>query len=132
MAYRKRKSCRSHGERELKEIFDELNVRYMKEVKFDKCKSPKGKHLRFDFFLPDYNLLIEYQGVHHYKPINKYYRAQIVHRKTVEHDKLKIQFCDKHNIPLLQIPYWEREKIREIVLGRIGELYGSKDLPLNT
>ena len=119
--YRKRKSCKSHGERELKELFDQLKVGYMKEVRFEGCKSPKGKYLRFDFFLPDYNLLIEYQGMHHYKPINKYKRAIAVHKTTVEHDLLKVRFCQNNNISLLCIPYWDRCKMRELISAKIIE-----------
>jgi len=71
--------------------------------------------LRFDFYLPDYNTLIEFQGIHHYKPINKYRKAKIVHEKTIKHDEIKRSFCNENNIRLLEINYKDKEKISDIL-----------------
>ena len=42
----------------------ENNIKYKRQYKFDNCKN-KYK-LRFDFYLPDYNIAIEYDGKQHY------------------------------------------------------------------
>jgi hypothetical protein len=119
MKKRRRKSCRSYGERDVRAVLEELGIKYTKEKTFDECRNGKGNLLRFDFFLPDYNLLIEYQGIHHYKPANKKYRAKIIHEKTVTHDGIKSQFCSSKSIELLCIPYWERQEIRDIIKRKL-------------
>ena len=116
MVYRKRKSCKSHGERILKELFETHNITYIKEKTFDNCRNSKNNLLRFDFYLPNYNILIEYQGKHHYEPINKYAKAKRVHQTTVIHDSIKSEFCSKYNFKLIQIPYWEQSNIESIIM----------------
>ncbi|MDD4081855.1 MAG: hypothetical protein PHD05_00575 [Sphaerochaetaceae bacterium] len=105
----------SKGEKRISEFFDLYNISYVREKSFTGCTSLKGNLLRFDFYLEQFNLLIEYQGQHHIKPINKYRRAQIVHKTTVLHDKLKEIFATGRNIKLLKIYYMDYDNI-EIIL----------------
>ena len=95
----------SKGEKQILIFLSDNNINYIKEKSFDTCLSPKGNKLRFDFYLPDYNLLIEFDGQHHFKPVNKYNRAKRVHQQTILHDSIKNQFVLDNNINLLRIPY---------------------------
>ena len=122
--YRRRKRCRSYGEKAVKEFLEELGVEYIREKTFPECKSPKNRPLRFDFFLPHLNVLIEYQGIHHYEPANKGYRAKISHRKTVHHDSIKRQFAQSKDMQLLCIPHWELQNVRDIMKDNIPNLVG--------
>lgn len=77
------------------------------------------KYYRFDFYLPKYNLFIEYDGEQHYKPV-KYHNqsdeeTNLAFRRTQEHDKIKNAYCEEKNINLLRIPYWEKENIETII-----------------
>jgi len=74
----------SKGEKYIAQYLDKYNISYTQEQTFEDCVNFYGNHLRFDFYLEQFNLLIEYQGHHHEKPINKYKRARIAHEK---------QFC---------------------------------------
>lgn len=52
----------------IEKILEKNNIRYIKEKTFDKCVNPKtNRYLRFDFYLPDYNCCIEYDGEQHFK-----------------------------------------------------------------
>lgn len=108
---RKRKSCKSHGERIITETLNKLNINYIREYSFSDCRSLNNYPLRFDFYCPDYNLLIEFQGKHHYEPVNKYPKAKRVTEKTKINDQIKINYCQSRNIDLITIPYWELENI---------------------
>lgn len=59
------------------------------------------KSLPFDFYLPDYNLLIEYQGKQHF--FNDFFKENIKHRQYL--DKIKKNFCISNNIDFLEITY---------------------------
>lgn len=83
---------------------------------------------RYDFYLPDYDLFIEYDGEQHYIP-SKYKgndmeaNLQLL-KKIQERDKIKNQYCEENNIELLRIPYWEKENIETIInncLQRLSE-----------
>lgn len=57
---------RSKGEKIIYKVLDDLGIFYESEKSFNGLK---GKHrkLRFDFFVPEYNLLIEFDGKQHFK-----------------------------------------------------------------
>lgn len=82
--------------------------------------------MRFDFYLPDYNLFIEYDGEQHYMPINfggwNEEELQLKFEKTQYYDKLKNQYCEDNNIGLLRIPYWEKENIKTIINNHLQRL----------
>lgn len=118
----KRKRQRSFGEYYIKCFLDYNSINYIREKKFPKCRSNKNYLLRFDFYLDDYNILIEYQGQHHFKPVNKGQRGKSVHKKTLENDQIKKQFCKDNNIQLLTINYWELKDIFSILEKQLNEL----------
>lgn len=116
------KRC-SKGEKKIAELLNQYNINFKKEHFFADLKSEKGNPLRFDFFLPDHNILIEYQGEHHYKPINKYKRAQKTHNLTKYHDNLKQNYVnDIDGLHLLSIPYTFYNHLDELFIKLIKKL----------
>ena len=108
------KRC-SKGEKRIIEYFISRNILFEKEYTFDNCISLQNHKLRFDFYLPEYEVLIEYSGQHHFAPVNKYSRAKKVHEKTKLHDQIKKDYCQMNSIPLIEISYKDFEKIGEIL-----------------
>lgn len=110
-------SCNSIGEKAISDWFEEYNFSFQRQKTFDDCKD-KIK-LRFDFYLPDYNILIEYNGRQHYEPI-EYFGGQKAFETQVLRDKIKKEYCQKNNILLFEIPYYsdlreELVKLYEII-----------------
>ena len=70
--------------------------------------------LTFDFYLPDYNTCIEYDGIQHYEPkqIARKMSKEVAYKayiQTKHNDLIKNKYCKKHGISLIRIPYWELE-----------------------
>ncbi|MCF7910866.1 hypothetical protein K9L16_04295 [Candidatus Pacearchaeota archaeon] len=105
----------SKGENEIIIFLNETKILFEKEKSFEQCLSLKGNKLRFDFWLPDYNTLIEFDGLHHYKPVNKYRRAQKTHKNTKINDEIKNLFCKENNINLIRISYKDIEYISLLI-----------------
>ena len=71
----------------------------------------------FDFAILDENdkvlCLIEYDGEGHFNPVTimkmPYKEADNAFKNTVKHDMIKDLYCKENNIPLIRIPYWEKE-----------------------
>lgn len=105
----------SKGELKIAKFLDKNQLLYKREHTFDDCLSPKGARLRFDFFLEDHNICIEFQGEHHFKPVNKYKKAADTHKRTVCHDEIKRNYLSKRNILLLEIPFSDYENIESIL-----------------
>lgn len=57
--------CRnSHGETGIERVLDCMDIRYEREKSFDTCRIKL--YMKFDFYLPDYGVLIEYHGIQHF------------------------------------------------------------------
>ena len=88
----------SKGERELRKYLSFNNIKFKPQHKFPDCKNIKP--LPFDFYLPEYNTCIEFQGEQHFKPF-KYFGGLDKLIKTQENDRIKYEYCIKHNINLI-------------------------------
>jgi hypoxanthine phosphoribosyltransferase len=90
-------------------VLDEINIPYTTEKSFPGCVGITGRSLRFDIYLPDRNLCIEYDGPHHFAP--RLYGnmtdddASKIFVTQQQNDSIKDKFCEKENIQLLRIPY---------------------------
>lgn len=91
---------KSTGEEIIKFILEEKGIKYIREKTFDGCKNIKK--LRFDFYLPDINTCIEYNGIQHYKPIKKFGGLEGL-AYQMNNDRIKSEFCKNEKIKLLVI-----------------------------
>lgn len=108
-------------EKEIGKILTKHNINYKTQYSFADCKDQRA--LPFDFYLTDYNILIEYDGQQHYRPVNfggiDDKRANQNFETTCLHDSIKTSYCEINKIPLLRIPYWESENVESIILDNI-------------
>ena len=79
----------------------------------------KGGNLSYDFYLPDYNLLIECQGIQHEKWVKNWITKEDF-EKQLEHDKRKKQYAKEHNINLLEIWYYDIDNIENILINELN------------
>lgn len=102
----------SKGEIAIIKTLDKNKVNYISQYTFSDCKYKQL--LPFDFYLPDYNLCIEYDGELHYMAVNHFGGEE--HLKTQQmRDNIKTKYCQENNIKLLRIPYWEFNNIDNIL-----------------
>lgn len=106
----------------IKDYLDSIKVEHQTEytVKIE------DSYYRFDFYLSEYNLFIEYDGSQHYE-VPRYYgdndeKNQALLAETQLHDKIKNEYCRSHNINLLRIPYWESKNIKTIINNHLQRL----------
>jgi hypothetical protein len=90
----------------------ENNIVYKKQKTFPTCKYKSL--LKFDFYLDEYNILIEYDGEQHFKPISVFGGLEGFER-TKQSDNIKNEWCLNNNIHLLRIPFYDRENIYNIL-----------------
>lgn len=105
-------SIESKGEKKVKELLEQNNIQYIQEKRFcDLVFEDTKKKARFDFFLPELNCIIEYDGVQHFKQGKGVYDNLNKFNRTKEHDRLKEQYCKDNNIILIRIPYTHYDNI---------------------
>lgn len=107
----------SKGEKRVKEVLENLDIKYLPQYTFDDCRDINI--LPFDFYLYNLNVCIEYDGEHHFYPVTfngiSLEEAEEKYLITIKHDKIKNEYCKKHNIKLIRISYYDFKNIEEII-----------------
>jgi len=102
----------SKGENKIMKILSKNNIEYTKEHSFEDCKNINK--LPFDFYIPSKNIIIEYDGIHHFKSVDFFGgEKELKHRQKL--DKIKDKYCEKNNIYLIRIPYTEYKNVERIL-----------------
>ncbi len=94
----------SRNEKIIRKILNDNNIIFETQKTFNGCKF-KNK-LKFDFYLPNYNLCIEYDGEQHYKPLIFFGGEKALKLQKIK-DKIKTDYCLNNNIQLIRIKYNE-------------------------
>lgn len=121
------KNCNhSLAEKTAKNILDNCCIKYVPQKSFDDLLGvSNSRKLSYDFYLPDYNILIEIQGQQHYHPVDFGSHGKInsenAFKKQQIHDQLKRDYAIKNNIKLIEIPYWEFNNIEFYLKSRLHE-----------
>lgn len=92
----------SKGEKEIRNILELKNIKYETQKTFNDCKNTKL--LKFDFYLPELNTCIEFDGEQHYKSF-KYFGGDDGFKVIQKRDKIKNDYCVDNNIKLIRIKY---------------------------
>lgn len=110
----------SSGEYRIATYLDQIGVEYFKQHIFDDCAYINN--LRFDFYIPEYNLAIEYDGEQHYRPVFPINGDEEAMKKNYwackMRDEIKTAYCHDNNIRLLRIPFWDKDCI-ELIIKRM-------------
>lgn len=99
---------KSKGELRIIQILNELEIDYIQQKEFEDLVNINA--LKFDFYLPQYNIAIEYNGIQHYEAID-YFGGEKRLQSQQECDKIKVDWCNSHGIKLLVIPYTDYSKL---------------------
>jgi len=97
----------SSGEKRIREFLESNNITFLQEANlFEKY--------RFDFYLPDKNILIEYDGIQHFEPV-EYFGGEEGLLRTKERDRIKEEFAKNNNIELVRISYKDYSNIENLL-----------------
>lgn len=109
------KCFESKGENRVAKYLLENNIIFTPQKTFKTLRDIRP--LFPDFHLENLNLLIEYDGRGHYvacfgsTPEEKQKNLEDCQRR----DKIKNEWAKANNIPLLRIPYWDFDRIEELI-----------------
>lgn len=94
----------SVGERKIYNYLKRKGYNFETQKKFIDCKNIHS--LPFDFYLPEYNTLIEFDGQQHFKVSNFSTSAEVNKKKFEQlqkNDKIKTVYCENKNINLIRL-----------------------------
>lgn len=103
----------SHGEKKISAWFDNHGIEYERQKRFDDLRGIGGRTLPYDFYIPKYNALIEYQGNYHDRTDRLQTDDDFEIRQL--YDSLKQEYALRHKYHYLQIWYYDdvEAKLRE-------------------
>lgn len=104
----------SKGELMIEDILKNNNINYESQKKFTDCKFKRN--LKFDFFLPDLNLCIEYDGGQHFEKY-RFEKDEEYLNLRKKRDVIKDIYCKENDIVLYRITYLDDiiNKINKII-----------------
>lgn len=107
----------SLNEQNIAQLLTQNHIEFATQYTFPDLIGINGGHLRFDFAIFDSNHilshLIEYNGEQHYiQPLGSWEKG---FDTLQEHDKIKQEYCKKHNIRLIVIPYTQQYTISDLL-----------------
>src|ERR1035437_864386 len=91
----------SAGERRTYNYLERKNIEFVWQKKFKNCKDKR--QLPFDFYLPKYNLIIEFDGIQHYEITGKFGKEGF--EEIQKHDQIKNKYCQDNNINIIRLTY---------------------------
>ena len=104
----------SNMEHFIANILSKHNINYIPQAQFTKCRNIFP--LRFDFYLYDYNTVIEFDGEQHNKPVDFFGGEEGLARRVVN-DKIKNDYCSQNNINMIRLPHTlTTQQIEEIII----------------
>lgn len=104
----------SNGERIINKILSDRKINYKHHHVFNDFTN-----YEFDFYLPEKNLCIEYDGVQHFKPVSYFGGLKSFELQKIR-DEIKNEYCKKNDIKLLRISYLE-DNIEILIKKEIEE-----------
>lgn len=116
-------ACKSSkNERAIAVYLKKNNISYISQKMYEGLVGVGRRRLKFDFYIPAKDLLIEFDGGQHFGKltIGKYTLTHAEYEKLKEHDRRKNEYTKNNNIKLLRIPYWEAKNIKVILDKEFG------------
>jgi DNA-directed RNA polymerase subunit RPC12/RpoP len=108
---------KSKGENKIMKFLNRYNIYYLTPYSFKECRD---KHaLLFDFYIPQYNVCIEYQGIQHFLPID-FFGGMEGYLSLIKRDNIKKRYCQEKSIKLIAISYNDFNKIDNILYSECG------------
>lgn len=104
----------SNGESLIQKYLDKHNIEYEFQKKFDDLVGINGRQLSYDFYIPKYNILVEFNGLQHYKPIKLYGGIEQFEKQKIR-DEIKYNYAKDNGYNLLSIHYKDMKNIYQIL-----------------
>jgi hypothetical protein len=117
----------SMGELVIYKLLTQMDIGFQPQRRFDEIRSKKP--LPYDFFLPEFNLVIEYQGVQHFQESSRKFGEYLSERQA--RDKLKREGAERLNLNYLAIEKSGAKEIEKVLLFHLAELASKLDLKMD-
>jgi very-short-patch-repair endonuclease len=103
---------KSIGESKIIKYLEDNKIKFEHNFRFNDCRNLYP--LPFDFYLNEYNILIEFDGKQHFDE-NCFFNGKEGLLIIQRNDNIKTSYAQKNKIPILRIPYFEFKNIENLI-----------------
>lgn len=90
-------------------------IKYEREKTFENCRSKKrNQRFRFDFFLPNQGIIIEYDGQQHFRSV-EHWGGNASLQANIANDKIKNEWAKKNGFKMLRISFIQKDEVEDIL-----------------
>lgn len=105
----------SHGEELLMHYFNNNHINYIMQYEMKVPSNIRSTGIiKIDFYLPEYNTFVEYNGKQHYS-IQYGFGGELKYKAQVIRDEYLRNYCNKKDIKLIEISYKEKDPINYLI-----------------
>jgi len=101
----------SAGELKIKNALNSMKINYVFDSTFEQLTRECKQNLRFDFYVSEFKIFIEFNGKQHYEPVRfggiSAEDAKSNFEKQIRNDNIKKEFCERNGYNLLIIKFNE-------------------------
>lgn len=101
----------SKGEILIKNYLDKLNIKYIQQYHIEYLEVKRSS---IDFYIPSYNFAIEFDGIQHFEPRERF-GGDEAFLIQVKNDIYKDMYCNDNQISLLRIHYLDKKNIEKLI-----------------
>lgn len=105
------------GELAIVKFLEVSNIQFQQETSFAGCIDVSP--LRFDFFLPAHNLIIEFDGKQHFEAVD-YWKGAAGLEERQRRDSIKDNWCINNGRLLLRISFLDINEVPEIIAAALN------------
>lgn len=106
----------SKGEKIIEQWLTTNKIGFEKQKEFVGCRYKM--QLRYDFYVPCHNLVIEFDGQQHFEFVKKFHKTHEQFIKLQARDKIKNEFATTVGMSMLRIRYDQQNDIQKILQQR--------------
>lgn len=118
----------SKGELKIEEYLNQNNIEYISQYKVNlqEIMLFSRNNLKIDFYLPQHNTFIEFNGIQHYRFIPTFHKTEDFFQMQIERDKRLKEYCKKKKIKFIEIKYTDIDNIDRILSKKLKINNGEK------
>jgi len=111
----------SDGEQRIMSVLEKNQLSYFYNHSFEGLIGNSAP-LKFDFFIKNHKLLIEFDGSQHFEFPHQYHKTELDFKKYLNYDRRKNNYAKKNKINLLRIPHTLKHKIENEIEKVLEEI----------
>lgn len=116
------KCSETKGEKKVRIFLEENGIEYIEQYRINLPFSALGKNnIKVDFYLPNLNTIIEFNGKQHYVEIPYFHRSKTAFASQQYRDKRLKEYCKNNGIKLIEIPYTEEYNINNFIKEKLWQ-----------